>query len=264
MNKKLKFSIVTAVYNGEEYIEKCILSIKNQSYKNYEHIIMDGGSTDGTLEIIKKYEGTYNMKLISQRDNGMYDAIVNGFNLSTGEVLSWLNADDMYMPWALEVVNKVMTEKNVEWCMGFPCYWDKNDVCRCQFMISNYSRNNIKNGLHDGRILPFIQQESSFWSKKLWEKANGEFIKNYDIAGDYHLWVAFAKHEALYKINSPISGFRHHSGQKSEDKDKYYSEIDKLSIYKKIIMNTKIIKLYDRLKASLNPSSAILLQNLSE
>ena len=70
-----KLSIITPVYNCDKYIEDCILSIKQQTNTNFEHIIVDGGSTDSTLEIIKKYAGTYNMRWISEPDNGMYDAI---------------------------------------------------------------------------------------------------------------------------------------------------------------------------------------------
>lgn len=70
-----KNTIVTAVYNGEKYIEECIKSIMNQTYQNFEHIIMDGGSTDNTLEIAKKYEKLYNVKIYSRKDNGMYDAM---------------------------------------------------------------------------------------------------------------------------------------------------------------------------------------------
>lgn len=69
---ELKITIVTAVYNGEKYIEECIKSIMNQTYQNFEHIIMDGGSTDNTLEIAKKYEKLYNVKIYSRKDNGMY------------------------------------------------------------------------------------------------------------------------------------------------------------------------------------------------
>ena len=75
---ELKITVVTAVYNGEEYIEECIKSIMNQTYQNFEHIIMDGGSTDNTLKIVKKYEKLYNVKIYSRKDNGMYDAIANG------------------------------------------------------------------------------------------------------------------------------------------------------------------------------------------
>ena len=106
---ELKITIVTAVYNGEKYIEECIKSIMNQTYQNFEHIIMDGGSTDNTLEIAKKYEKLYNVKIYSRKDNGMYDAIANGFELATGDILCWLNSDDMLRPWAFEVMQKVIS-----------------------------------------------------------------------------------------------------------------------------------------------------------
>ena len=98
MNHHPKVSIVTACYNSEKYIEDCIKSIMRQTYDNVEHIIVDGGSTDGTLDIIKKYENQYNMRWISEKDNGMYDAITKGFRMASGEIYAWLNSDDMYMP----------------------------------------------------------------------------------------------------------------------------------------------------------------------
>ena len=90
-----KILIVTPCYNAERYIEYCIKSIKSQSYTNFEHIIVDGGSTDGTLDIIRKYEGSYNMRWLSEPDDGMYDAITKGFALSSGDIYAWLNSDDM-------------------------------------------------------------------------------------------------------------------------------------------------------------------------
>lgn len=90
-------SIVTPTFNQAEFIEDCILSIKNQSYKYIEHIIVDGGSTDGTIDIIKKYEGQYNMRWLSEPDNGQADAINKGFSMGHGDIVAWLNSDDFYM-----------------------------------------------------------------------------------------------------------------------------------------------------------------------
>lgn len=98
-------SIITPTYNSEKYLEKCILSILQQGCCEYEHIIVDGGSTDGTLSIIRKYEKLYPMKWISEKDNGMYDAIAKGFKLASGDIFCWLNSDDMYMPWTLRAVS---------------------------------------------------------------------------------------------------------------------------------------------------------------
>ena len=105
----MKFSIITPCYNSEKYLEECIKSIMSQKYKDFEHIIVDGGSTDGTLDILKKYERLYNMRWISEKDDGMYDAINKGMRMANGDVLSWINSDDVYHPWTLFSVNKIMS-----------------------------------------------------------------------------------------------------------------------------------------------------------
>lgn len=261
---KLKITVVTAVYNGEEYIEQCIQSIMNQTYKNFEHIVMDGGSTDNTIEIVKKYEKLYNVKYYSKKDSGMYDAIANGFDIATGDILCWLNSDDMFMPWAFEVMQQVMSKTNVQWCMGFPSYWFNNNINRCQYRMSVYSQKYIKCGFHDGRILPFIQQESSFWTKDLWIKANGDMIRNYKIAGDFHLWKSFAQFTPLYTVNSVISGFRHRQGQKSEDKNKYYEEVGNNGLLSTLLMYTKILKVIDTVGSLKHRKERLLLQELYE
>ena len=103
-------SIVTPSLNQGRFIEETILSIKNQSYPNIEHIIVDGGSTDNTLDIIKKYDGTYNMRWLSEPDEGQSDAINKGWKMSKGEIIAYLNSDDTYMPRAVETAVKFLTE----------------------------------------------------------------------------------------------------------------------------------------------------------
>lgn len=90
-------SIVTPSFNQADYIEDTIKSVKFQDYGNIEHIIMDGGSNDGTIDILKEYEDEYNMRWISQPDEGQADAINRGFKKSNGDILSWLNSDDVYL-----------------------------------------------------------------------------------------------------------------------------------------------------------------------
>src|SRR4030067_3134955 len=89
-------SIITPSLNQGEFIEETILSVKNQTYENIEHIIVDGGSTDDTLNILKKYAGSYRMRWLSEPDNGMYQAINKGMRLANGEILAYLNSDDLY------------------------------------------------------------------------------------------------------------------------------------------------------------------------
>lgn len=112
-------SIVTPSYNQGEFIEDTILSVKNQDYANIEHIIVDGDSTDNTLEVLKKYEGTYKMRWTSEPDEGMYEAINRGLHESQGEILAYLNTDDLYLPWTVKVVVRFFQQDpGVEVCYG--------------------------------------------------------------------------------------------------------------------------------------------------
>ena len=245
-------SIVTPVYNGEEFIEECIKSIKNQTYTNIEHIIIDGGSTDNTINIVKKYESQYNMKWISEPDNGMYDAINKGFNLSRGEIIAWLNSDDMYMPWAIELVVTAMTRySHIKWCTGIPAFWnEKNLLTGVAAICPLYYRKFIQKGLYDGRVLGFIQQESTFWMRELWIKAGARIPQDIKLAGDYYLWKKFACYEELYTLNTVLSGFRKHSNQKTNDLSLYYNEIPQRNIVIKIFYKiiNKILMLKNSFK----------------
>ncbi|MBK2124781.1 glycosyltransferase family 2 protein, partial [Fangia hongkongensis] len=99
----MEFSIITVCYNAITTIEKTILSVKNQSFEDYEHIIIDGGSTDGTLGVIDKYRDNFAV-IISEPDNGIYDAMNKGISLSKGKFIAMLNADDFYLDNVLESV----------------------------------------------------------------------------------------------------------------------------------------------------------------
>lgn len=112
MDQLPKISIITPSYNQGQFIEETILSVINQNYPNLEYIIIDGGSTDNTVEIIKKYEKhlTY---WCSEKDKGQSDAINKGFKRATGDVINWLNSDDYYQPETLLKVGKAFVDKNV-------------------------------------------------------------------------------------------------------------------------------------------------------
>ena len=98
-----KITIITVVKNKSDYIEETILSIKNQNYKNIEHIVIDGVSTDGSIEIIKKYID-YIDYIVSEPDKGNYDAINKGISLSTGDLIGIVNADDVLLPDATKIL----------------------------------------------------------------------------------------------------------------------------------------------------------------
>lgn len=230
MIKKPKIAIVTPTYNSGYYLENCILSIKNQTYQNFEHIIVDGGSNDNTLEIIKKYENLYPMRWISEPDNGMYDAINKGFGMAEGDVYAWLNSDDFYFPWTLQVVARAFEKKEIQWLIGIPSNTKMFGGDEISYLMPNlpavFCRGMIQKGVYDGRQMYFIQQESCFWSKALWEKCGG-LNSNYKFAGDYFLWRSFAKETPLYTVHCNLASFRIHGGQKSSDIDEYYKEVNR-------------------------------------
>ena len=259
-------SIVTPTYNSEEYLEDCIKSIKAQSYKDYEHIIIDGGSNDGTLDIIKKYEGTYPMRWISEKDNGMYDAIAKGFKMAKGDIFCWLNSDDMYMPWTLETVNKVIGKyvgkDRIQWCVGRDSRFTQNGI---NYIVSKrvrvFPRELIKKGWMNGIKLGCLQQESSFWARELYESVGGIDI-NYKLAGDFHLWKKFANEANLYSLNSVLAGFRIHTGQKSGDVRAYLAETGRISVLTKALSKIKVYKIIARIKEILNSSLIVCVETL--
>ena len=241
MKKNPKITIVTPTYNSGQYLENCILSIKNQTYQNFEHIIVDGGSNDNTLEILKKYGGTYPMKWISEPDNGMYDAINKGFDMAEGTIYAWLNSDDFYFPWALQVVAKAFEKKEIHWLIGMPSntkIFGENEI---SYLMPNlptvFCRSMIEKGVYDGRQMYFIQQESCFWSDELWKKCGG-INSSYKLAGDYFLWKSFAKETSLYTVHCNLASFRIHEGQKSSNIREYYKEINRKKHSKLVNMLT--------------------------
>lgn len=227
-----KISIVTPSYNQGEFIEATIQSILSQNYPNLEYIIIDGGSTDGSVEIIKKYEDHLYF-WCSEPDGGQYDAINKGFSHSTGEIMAWLNSDDMYCPWALRTVASVMSElPQIEWLTTLnPVFWDWYGFCTKVGSIPGYSREAFLDGCYlppcSNTAIDWIQQESTFWRRSLWEKAGGCVPLEFKLAGDFDLWSHFYLHTDLYGITSPIGGFRSQANQKSRQLELYAIEAKK-------------------------------------
>lgn len=226
-----KISIVTPSYNQSEFLEQTINSILTQNYPNLEYIIIDAGSTDGSVEIIKKYE-KYLHFWCSESDAGQYDAINKGFAHSSGEIMAWLNSDDMYCPWAFKTVASIMSEfPEIEWLTTLnPGLWDWHGFCMGFGSIPGYSREAFLDGCH----LPkhkngkgWIQQESTFWRRSLWQKVNHNISTDYKLAGDFDLWARFFQHTDLYGIEAPLAGFRVQANQKSQQFEKYFIDAQK-------------------------------------
>ena len=223
-----KISIVTPSFNQAQFLEATIQSVLCQNYPALEYIIIDGGSTDGSVEIIKKYEAHLYF-WCSEPDGGQYDAINKGFAHSTGEIMAWLNSDDMYHPWAFKTVSSIMSElPQVEWLTSLsPSFWDWHGFCTGFGSIPGYSREAFLDGCYvpeDSNTIGWIQQESTFWRRSLWRKIGSYIRTEFKLAGDFDLWTRFFCHTELYGAHSSLSGFRHQLKNRSHQLDQYIPE----------------------------------------
>ena len=197
-----KISIVTPSYNQGEYLEETILSILEQNYPNLEYIIIDGGSTDNSVEIIKKFENRLSF-WISEKDNGLYDALQKGFAKSSGEIMGWLNSDDLLHRKSLFTVAEILSLEGVDWIQGQPTFFDEQS--RTINVQPNAKWSKYRYYLDDFK---WIQQESTYWTRNLWTQAGGYISVKYKYAGDLELWNRFFKYEKLYTPDCLIGGFR--------------------------------------------------------
>lgn len=221
-----KISIITPVYNRVDMLEQTMRSVLNQHYPNLEYIIIDGGSTDGTVDVIRRYEDQL-AYWVSEPDKGMYHAIMKGFEHATGDIMAWINSDDMYHSNALWLVAEIFSDLPlVEWIVGTPTMYNAEGMCVKVFSTVRWSERKFKMG--DFR---WIQQESVFWKRSLWEKAGNRLDLNYRFAADFELWTRFFQYAKLYSVNTILGGFRLHGAQLSiEQMNKYEEEVNKVCL----------------------------------
>lgn len=188
----MKVSIITGALNNSEYIEACIQSVINQDYENIEYIVIDGGSTDGTVDIIKKYKDKINV-WISEPDNGMYDAINKGIGISSGDIIGILHSDDLYVD--KHVIGNIVQE-----------FRSKVDSVYADLVY--VERNNLKNVIrhYDSSVFQiskfaygWMPAHPTFFVRRSIYQKYGLYKTDYIIAADYELLVRFyAKHRVSY------------------------------------------------------------------
>lgn len=220
-----KITIVTPSLNQGEYLEACLDSVLSQGYPNLEFVVIDGGSTDGSVEIIKRYAErlTY---WHSRPDAGQYAAIQFGFEKSSGGIMGWLNSDDMLHPGALFTVAAVFRARSdIEWITGRPNSFDAGG--RQQWVMRDLPIWARKKYLEKQYDTPFIQQESTFWRRSLWRRAGGRLDTQWRLAGDLELWARFFRHARLVSVDALLGGYRIHAGQRAQTfMTEYRSEAD--------------------------------------
>ncbi len=178
-------SIVTPSYNHAAYIEQTIKSIREQDYPNIEHIVIDGGSTDNTVDILKRYEDR--LTWVSEKDNGQTNAINKGFRKATGDIMAWLNSDDVYMPGAVRaVVEHFQKHPEDKFVYGNVLAVDKHE--------QSYG---VRSHIHQGdqselvNSVNFIVQPATFWRREVWDTM-GELDESLHYMMDYEYWMRVA------------------------------------------------------------------------
>ena len=203
MNDSLKVSIVTVSLNKKEFLEDCITSLINQTYKNIEYVIIDGGSNDGSLEIFNKYRGKIK-KLVAEKDNGIFDAMNKGIDLASGEIVYFLNSDDRFFDNnVVENVVKYFTEdETVDFIYGNIKGFNPSNNFE---YIEKYPDKATKWFF----IMKTLPHPGTFFRSRCFVKA-GKFDTAYKIASDYkwYLGALFVKKLKSRHVNDNISIFR--------------------------------------------------------
>lgn len=218
-----RISVVVPSYNYGRYLPDCLDSILSQEYPNLELIVLDGGSNDDSVEILRRYEKQIAFWR-SHPDAGQYAAIEEGLNRATGEIMTWLNADDMFHPGAFDAVSRIfMKSAEVEWLMGRPNSFDEEG--RQKHLLSFLPMNSRAKYLADEEL---IQQEGTFWRRALWHRSGAYIEKTLPLAADLELWARFFRSARLFSVDLLLAGFRDHPLQKSKDKAGYTAEANRV------------------------------------
>ena len=224
MESKPYISIVTPALNMERTIKRTLHSLEVQK-ASFEHVVLDGGSTDRTHEIVRGFATRYPVRLAVEDNAGVYGNVVKGHRQTTGEIMGWIAGDDFYTPWALRVVEHIFRKHpEVEWIYGIPSvYYEQSGLCATGRMAKYYVREFIRRGWHRGGLFGFLQQESMFWRRDLWDRSDAEAVMlKYRYAGDFHLWRTFAEHVPLHTVASTLACFTVRDGQFSSVKEAEY------------------------------------------
>lgn len=198
-------SIVVPTRNQAAYIEETLASIVGQNWPRLELIVIDGGSTDGTQEIVQRYPVTH---FVSEKDSGQAEAINKGFRLATGDILAWLNSDDYYLPLALERASAALGDlATPQLVYGHAFYWYTQEDHATVKRAAPFDRALLQRNC-------CITQPSAFWTRALWEKA-GELNQALHFTLDWDFWLRASAHCDFRRLDAVLSVYRFHPDHKS-------------------------------------------------
>jgi glycosyltransferase involved in cell wall biosynthesis len=213
-----RISIVTPSFNQGRFLAATIESVLSQECENVEYIVIDGGSTDGSVDIIRRYANklTY---WVSEPDGGQADAIAKGFARSTGEIMGWLNADDLLLPGALATVARTFS-RSLDIQMTYGDIAVVNEWGQMQY-ICTQTPARFESLYYGGQI---INQEAVFWTRDLYNRVGG-LNCGLQYALDYDLWIRMSRITMPHYIPAILAAFRKHPSQKSQRMDRYIDEM---------------------------------------
>jgi len=219
-----RISVVTPCLNDVATIEETIRSVLDQGYADLEYVIVDGGSTDGTVDVIRRYEGRL-ASWSSEPDRGHADALNKGFARTTGEIMGWLNADDVLHRGALRLLADVFGAfSDVEWLTAQPSHLSPDGAAVAAYPPRRWSRLGFLTGEHR-----YIQQESTFWRRSLWQRSGGQLDETYQLACDFELWARLFRHAQLFSTWGVVGAFRFRPDQRSRTRqDEYETEVRRI------------------------------------
>ena len=202
-------SIVTPSFSQGVFIERTILSVIEQNYPNLEYFVQDGGSIDATIDILKKYESNLT-GWQSEKDSGQSQALNRGFSKTTGEIMAWLNSDDVLLPGTLNtIVHYFNRHPEVDVVYGNRLLLDENDMKIGRWILPG----------HDSNVLSwadYVPQETLFWRRRIWDKVGGRIDETFHFAMDWDLLIRFRDAGAQFKhISCFLAAFRVYPQQKT-------------------------------------------------
>lgn len=207
----MKISIVTPTYNSENYIQETIDSIHSQSYKNFEHLVIDGLSKDNTVDIIKRAN---NITLVSEKDNGQSDALNKGFKLASGDLLAWQNADDLYLPGAFEtVIRFFQMNPQVDVVYGYYQLIDSKSKWICDVYTPGWNTWAFSHG----RFCP--PQPTVFWRRRVHQKV-GQLNEKLHYCMDVDFYSRAVNNNFKFaRIPEMLGQFRVHTESKTQNEE---------------------------------------------
>ena len=196
-------SIITPSYNQGEYIEETLQSVQCQEYENIEHIVVDGGSTDNTIEVLEKYQGRYNLEWLSEPDEGQADAINKGFSLANGDILGWLNSDDVYLSKSTvsTAVNALLKYPKADIVNGRGIRLEKDGSW--DHPIKRRDHKLSHSGL---KQIASVLQPATFWYRYVWEEVGINSKLEYTF--DWEFLIRATESYNLLPIPDYIIGYR--------------------------------------------------------